>query len=167
MSSRIRSCRDWTEAAPARQSGGVKDDRLRIDAEPAYTAALGLAVYAFATLEWQAIRWCERIRPGSFETLHDRTAGRVADMLKQLVSELPASEQQRALEGAAADFQAFTRTRNNLVHAKPGTGHDGRPRLFRDGDQWTIEEMEGVADAFAGCAVRLEQLLRADPAEPS
>ena len=137
----------------------MKDDRFRIQADPDYISALGLAVYAFATLEWQAVQCCERIEPGSIEALSDRTAGRVADTLRHLAGGLAGSPGQQALEQAASDFQAFTRTRNNLVHAKPGVGHDGRERLFRDGDQWTIAEMEGVADAFTECALRLRQSL--------
>ena len=137
----------------------MKDDRFRIDVDRDYTAALGLAVYAFATLEWRAILCCERIEPGSIETLHERTAGRVADTLRHLAGTLAESGARDELDAAAADFQAFTRTRNNLVHAKPGVTADGRQRLFRDGDQWTIAEIEAVADAFTACALRLDRCL--------
>ncbi|TFI57986.1 hypothetical protein E2493_12380 [Sphingomonas parva] len=138
----------------------MRDDRFKIAVDEDYVAALGLAVYAFATLEWRAIQCCERIAPGSVDALEDRTAGRVADTLRRLVSEaLEPSPEQQALEQAARDFQAFTRTRNNLVHAKPGKAADGAQRLFRDGDQWTIAEMETVADAFTACALRLEAFL--------
>lgn len=138
----------------------MKDDRFKIGVDPDYTSALGLAVYAFASLEWNAVWCCERIEPGSIEALSDRTAGRVADTLRNLVKTLPETPERRALETAAADFQAFARTRNNLLHARPGTDSDGRQRLFRDGDQWTIDEIEGVADAFTECSMRLDGFLR-------
>ena len=138
----------------------MKDDRFKIAVDADYVSALGLAVYAFATLEWRAIQCCERIAPGSIDALDDRTAGHVADTLRRLVAEaLPDSPEQQALEATARDFQAFTRTRNNLVHAKPGSTGDGSQRLFRDGDPWTIEEMNAVADAFTACALRLETFL--------
>ena len=43
----------------------MKDDRLRIPVEREYVSALGLAVFAFARLEWVAVCFCERIKPGS------------------------------------------------------------------------------------------------------
>ena len=137
----------------------MKGDRFRLAAEAEYLSAIGLAVYAFASLEWNAVWCCERIAPGSIDALSDRTAGRVADTLRHLVKELPASEGRKDLERAALDFQAFARTRNNLLHAKPGTTHEGHQRLFRDGDQWTLEEIEAVADAFTECSFRLNACL--------
>jgi hypothetical protein len=124
-----------------------------------YTAALGLAVYCFASLEWNAVRCCERIEPGSIEALEDRTAGRVADTLLNLVKRLHASHDQLALESAATDFRFLVGTRNNLVHAKPGTALNGEQALFRHGDQWTVSELKGVAEAFAGCSTRLDRAL--------
>ena len=50
-------------------------------------------------------------------------------------------------------------TRNNLVHAKPGTTFDGSQGLFRHGDHWTTAELEGSADAFAECSERLNGAL--------
>lgn len=142
----------------------MKDDRLGISVDPEYASALGLAVYAFASLEWIAVQCCERIRAGSIDALMDRTAGRVADTLGHLARSMPASAEQRELVRAAADFKAYVGTRNNLLHAKPGVDPQGRPRLFRDGDQWTIDEIEAVADAFAACSRRLGQCLDEIPA---
>lgn len=142
-------------------------ERLSIQVHPNYTSALGLAVYCFASLEWNAVWCCEKIQPGSIDTLEDRTAGRVADTLVHLVKRLGSSEQQRELAGAAADFRFLVGTRNNLVYAKPGTGADGTQALFRHGDQWTLAELQGVADAFAACSARLDRalhgVLSADP----
>ena len=135
----------------------MNDERLRIPVHPDYTSALGVAVYCFASLEWNAVWCCERIEPGSIESLEDRTAGRVADTLLHLVKGLKPSQEQLELEGAAADFRFLVGTRNNLVHAKPGTAPDGAHVLLRHGDQWTLAELMRVADAFAACSLRLDR----------
>ncbi len=137
----------------------MKDERLRISVLPDYSSALGLAVYCFASLEWNAVWCCERIHPGSIEGLEDRTAGRVADTLLHLVKRLGGSDEQLELESAAAEFRFLVGTRNNLVHAKPGTAPDGSQGLFRHGDHWTIAELNAVADAFAACSIRLDEAL--------
>jgi len=144
----------------------MKDERLRMPVNPDYASALGLAVYCFASLEWNAVWCCERIEPGSIESLEDRTAGRVADTLLHLLKGLGSFGEQLELQSAAADFRFLVGTRNNLVHAKPGTTPDGMHGLFRHGDQWTLAELEGVADAFAECSIRLNQALHGllDPA---
>jgi hypothetical protein len=128
--------------------------------DPAYASALGLAVYCFATLEWNAVQCCERLEPGSMENLEERTAGRVGDTLVHLAKQLGGSEAELDLQRAAGDFRFLVGTRNNLVHAKPGSTLDGAQRLFRHGDPWTIAELEGVADAFAACSGRLGNALR-------
>ena len=137
----------------------MKDERLGILVHPDYTSALGLAVYCFASLEWNAVQCCERIEPGSIDSLEERTAGRVADTLLSLVKRTEISEEQTKLQNAAADFRFLVGTRNNLVHAKPGTSLNGAQGLFRHGDHWTIAELEGVADAFAACSATLNQAL--------
>jgi hypothetical protein len=143
--------------APAERH--MKDERLIIKVDPDYASALGLAVYCFASLEWNAVRCCEWIEPGSIEALEDRTAGRVADTLVHLVKRIRSNEEQLELENAAADFRFLVGTRNNLVHAKPGSAPGGAPALFRHGDQWTLDELQGVADAFASCSMRLDRVL--------
>ena len=132
----------------------MKNERLQLAVDPAYTAALGLAVFAFASLEWNAVQCCERLEAGSIDALINRTAGRVADTLSRLSQLDSVNPGQRELEQAASDFQAYVGTRNNLFHAKPGKDSAGRCRLFRDGDQWTIDEINAVADAFANCSER-------------
>jgi len=141
----------------------MTNERLGFSVRPDYTSALGLAVYCFARLEWNAVCCCERIEPGSIESLEERTAGRVADTLMHLVKSLEKSDEQMALQDAAADFRFLVGTRNNLVHARPGVAPDGAQGLFRHGDHWTIGELEAVADAFAACSLRLDQALDAPP----
>jgi hypothetical protein len=134
-------------------------ERLRIQVDPAYASALGLAVYCFAILEWNAVWCCERMEPGSIENLEDRTAGRVADTLLHLVQRLNPSKEQAELRKASEAFRSLVGTRNNLVHAKPGTAADGEQRLYRHGDEWTPAELEAVADAFAKCGIQLGRAL--------
>lgn len=137
----------------------MSEERLTIPLHPHYAAALGLAVYCFADLEWNAVSCCDRIEPGSIENLEERTAGRVADTLLHLMKKLPNSDQRTELESAAADFRFLVGTRNNLVHAKPATAPGGARGLARHGDYWTIAELKGVADAFAACSRRLNEAL--------
>jgi hypothetical protein len=56
---------------------------------------------------------------------------------------------------AARRFQALVRSRNNLLHSRPGTGPGGTACLMRDGDGWTIDEIEAIGAAFEDCAVEL------------
>jgi hypothetical protein len=139
----------------------LRNDRLGIAVDPVYASALGLAVYCFATLEWNAVQCCERLELGSMEDLEERTAGRVGDTLVHLAKQLGDSPAAADLQSAAADFRFLVGTRNNLVHAKPGSTSEGTQRLFRHGDPWTVAELEGVADAFAACSTRLSDALLA------
>lgn len=115
---------------------------------------MGRAVFAFAALEAAAIRLCERLEPGALDQLEERTAGRVADKLLSLT--LRAKPKQERRIAAARRFQALVRSRNNLLHSKPGTGVGGHAVLMRDGDGWSIREIEAIAAAFDDCAEALE-----------
>jgi hypothetical protein len=137
----------------------MTDERTGPRLHPNYASALGLAVYSFASLEWDAVRCCERLEAGSIDRLEDRTAGRVADTLLHLVNELEPSTHRDEMRGAATDFLLMVSTRNNLVHAKPSLAADGSHGLFRHGDHWTIAELQGVAAAFERCRVRLTDAL--------
>jgi hypothetical protein len=137
----------------------MKGDRLRVQVEPDYISALGLAVFAFARAEWAAVWCCERLAPDSINTLSDRTAGKIADKLIELAGRLPSSSEQIELSAAAAEFKAVAGTRNALLHAKPGSTDDGVQRLFRDGRSWTVEMIDDAADAFTTSNDRLVALL--------
>lgn len=115
---------------------------------------MGRAVWAFAALEAVAIRLCERLRPSSLDLLEERTAGRVADTLLSLT--LREESPKAARIAAARRFQALVRSRNNLLHSKPGAAPDGRARLLRDGDAWSTGEIAAIAAAFEDCAAALE-----------
>ncbi|MGQ0660707.1 hypothetical protein [Sphingosinicella sp.] len=114
---------------------------------------MGRAVWAFAALEAVAIRLCERLQPGSLDLLEERTAGRVADKLLSLT--LKEDSPKAARIAAARRFQALVRSRNNLLHSKPGLARE-YPRLLRDGDAWSQAEIEAIAAAFQDCAALLE-----------
>lgn len=117
----------------------------------AYAAAVGRAIYGFACLEWTAVQCCERLRPGALDELSDRTAGRIADTLIHLLGRPEAPPVTEPVLKAARDFEFLVGTRNNLVHARPGQAPDGTEALFRDGDQWTLDELDRVAATFAAC----------------
>jgi hypothetical protein len=138
----------------------MKDDRLRIPAEPAYVSALGLAIFAFARLEWAAVCCCERIQPNSIHGLPKKrkTAGGIAKKLIELAAGLPASPEQIDLRAAAAEFEGLALRRNDLLHAQPGSTTDGAQRVFRDGLPWEIEKINEAADDFTECNDRLVAL---------
>ena len=135
----------------------VRDRSLIEDVEPGYAQAIGAAVFAFALLEAEALRGCEILQPGILGELDDRTAGRVADTLLSLCR-TKAGKADDLIE-AAKRFQALVRSRNNLLHAKPGRIGDGAPRLLRDGDAWSEGEMKAIAATFADCAASLTEAL--------
>ena len=125
----------------------------------AYAAAVGRAVFAFASLEWTAVQACAALQPGSMEDLAERTAGRVGDTLVSLAGDLPASARRDALVDAARDFRALVATRNNLVHSRPGLAPDGAAALFRHADPWMVTELQHVTELFAACEERIARAL--------
>lgn len=122
---------------------------LIADLEPEYARTVGAAVFAFAMLEMTAVRGCEALRPGIMAELEDCTAGRVADILLSLCRQSAGDTGQ--LTDAAQRFTGLVRSRNNLLHAQPGRGADGAPRLLRTGDAWSLDEITAIAGAFAAC----------------
>lgn len=136
----------------------MKNDRLRVSFETEYVAAVGLAMFAFARLEWDAI-WCiEKMNPNSIAVMSDRTAGGIAKELIKLVTQraLPANDKFVIVSN---DFKRLVDIRNAIAHGKPGTAHDGGQRLFRDGTPWTIEALNDASDEFTDCQVRLNDIL--------
>ncbi len=143
----------------------MKNDRLRVPVEASYVHAIGLATYAFASLEWNAVWCCERMTPGVIYSLADRTAGGVAKKLLELAARRSANVNDDLLD-ASKEFEALVRLRNGLMHAKPGTDHDQGQRLFRDGQAWTIDAINDAADAFTGCSLRLNAMLHGPLKQP-
>ena len=105
----------------------MKDDRLKVPVQPMYVSALGLAVFAFARLEWGAICYCEQIEPNSIHALpnHAKTAGRVAKKLIALATALQMSSERAELCAAADEFAELAERRNDLLHVQPASLDDG------------------------------------------
>jgi hypothetical protein len=135
------------------------NDRLRVAVDQDYVSAIGLATYCFALLEWNAVWCCEKIAPGSIQSLSDRTAGRIATALVNQAAAMPASPDQSALHVAAKDFKSLVEVRNGIMHGKPGTAADGEQRLFRNGTSWTVNSLRDAADKFTECSSRLNDML--------
>jgi hypothetical protein len=138
----------------------MEGDRLRVSVEPEYCKAIGLATYCFAMLEWNAVWFCEKIRPGSIPSLSQRTAGIVARTLVQLADTLPASAAHREeCRSAAAEFERIVKTRNDFLHAPPCAAPNGDQVFNRKGRIITIADLEDAADEFTACSIRLSSLL--------
>lgn len=137
----------------------MKDDRLRVPVEDVYVHAIGLATYAFATLEWSAVWCCERIAPGAINSLPNKTAGAIAKQFVKFAEGMSVSKDQADLLAAAKDFEVLVEDRNGLMHGKPGTDNDGGQRLFRHGTAWSVEMINDAADRFAACSIRLNSFL--------
>jgi hypothetical protein len=136
----------------------MKDDRLRSPVKPDYTAALGLAVFAFATCEWQVV-WCiEKIRPGSLSKLvaDERTAGQIAKFFINVTRNMPRSKEREELRQAAETFAQLVDLRNAIVHGKPCTGPNGEARLSSQ-QALEIGDLEAAADAFTACGSELNR----------
>lgn len=128
------------------------DDRLRVSVAADYVVALGRATYVFATLEWDAVWCCERLKPGFIDKLKKETAGDIANALTKYVSQVHDESLKQACIGPAKKFKQLVCTRNELVHAKPGTSSDNAQCLFKkNGTAWTVETIDEAADEFAAC----------------
>lgn len=132
----------------------MADERKRLVVEADYAAALGIALYAFATLELEATLCCEQMEAGSMEALEERTAGRVADTLVHLVRALEPSAERDQLLASSQRFRSLVQVRNALFHARPMALGDTNV-LSRNGDPWTVAEITNAADQFARCAQSL------------
>ena len=144
----------------------MKDDRLRVPLEDAYAAALGNAAYVFATLEWNAVWCCERMKAGYINTLGKKTAGKIGTNLVELSEKRERDTGSAACVAPARKFYDLVEVRNALLHAKPGTAPGGAQRLFRNGEVWSIEKINDAADAFAACSIELNALLYGELAAP-
>jgi hypothetical protein len=139
----------------------VKDDRLRVTYQPEYAEALGLAAFCFARCEWDASYCCERLSPGYLSTIEPdkKTAGKIANELKSLVSNLTNEELKALCETAAEEFAEVVKVRNALLHGKPCTAPDGDQVLSGHDGIWTVEMIQGFADRATACQIKLNDIL--------
>ena len=106
--------------------------------EPAYARALGQATYAFALLEWHAIRCCEALAPGYEARMDHTTAGEVGENVERLAHGVGDPHLRNELVGPAGEFRRLVRVRNALAHARPGHHADGRCILVNaNGHGWS------------------------------
>jgi hypothetical protein len=137
----------------------AKGARLRQAVKADYLAALGMAAWSFASCEWQVCWCCEKIKPGSLQTIvgDELTAGKIAKHFKNLTRNMPKSSEREHLKELAEQFAALVETRNNIIHGKPCTGPSGESRLSGSG-VIEIPALEDAADAFAECCGKLNNM---------
>lgn len=157
MTLRLKALPSFTHAQKQTLYILPTDDRLRIPVESSYTEALGLVIYAFARLEWDAIWCCERLRPNYVRTVDRKTAGEIAKDLKEYTQTIADEALRADCTSGAVELAQLIGLRNAIVHGKPGPGRD--QRLFRDGHPFSIEDLDKAADAFTACSLHLNRLL--------
>lgn len=139
----------------------MAEERLLIPIDEPYLHALGLAMIAFARLEWNASYCCERLQPGYIATIQPerKTAGKIARDLIGLVAAVADPAATAALTAPASEFKDLADDRNDLVHGNPGTAANGDQRLFREGQAWTIAAVNDLADRFTRTSTKLNAVL--------
>lgn len=130
----------------------MKDERLRVPIDDAYLHAVGLATICFARLEWNAAWCCEKMQAGYLNTVGTKTAGQIANDLVTLAGVHPDPTVVASLGPLAAEYKRLVGKRNDLVHSNLGTATNGDQRLFRKGQEWTIDLVNEAADEFASAS---------------
>nr|WP_321484106.1 hypothetical protein [uncultured Cohaesibacter sp.] len=144
------------------------NERNLIPQDADYFHAIGLAIVAFARLEWNAVWCCERLKSGYIQTIEikKKTAGKIAMDLEELFLKLEDTELRKKVLPLATSFKTIVADRNALLHGKPGTAPNGDQRLFRHGDQWTIDAVNRFSDACVQASTLLNALLYDEFKEP-
>jgi hypothetical protein len=85
----------------------MKDDRPRVAVDAVYVAALGRAMYVFASTEWMAACCCEKMESGFVGKLRTNkmTAYNIAVKLVSLVGKRLAAPDKQRCVNAAAEFK--------------------------------------------------------------
>ena len=147
----------------------MSNDRLRIPPDPDYFHAIGLAVVAFARLEWNAVWCCYRLQPNYIETIESerKTAGTIAKNLKYLFSRISDRDLREKAVPCADEFKALIADRNTLMHGKPGTTSNKEQRLFRHGNgELSIDDVNNFSDRCVTAGIPLVDLLYNELKEP-
>lgn len=137
----------------------IKGYSKRQAVKPDYIEALGMAAWSFASLEWQVVWCCEKIRPGSLHQIVDDelTAGRIAKRFIDFTRNMPRTKEREQLSALAASFGELVEERNAILHGKPCTGPNGESRLSSK-KVLEIPDLEDAADKFAVCGSELNKL---------
>ncbi|WP_122864116.1 hypothetical protein [Pseudomonas viridiflava] len=130
----------------------MNNERLRIPMDPGYAEALGLAIFAFARLEWDVIWCCERLERDLIHKIGRMTARNIGDKFASLARQVADESLRAELHKSAERFLELVEVRNSIVHGNPATDEDGGQRLFRHGSPWTIERLSAAADDFTLCS---------------
>ncbi|NPD69035.1 hypothetical protein HN018_13195 [Lichenicola cladoniae] len=130
---------------------------MPVDAD--YLAAIGMATYCFATMEWNAVYCGEKLKPGYVNDVSTKTAGVIANEILGFAPLVSGSIKQASYQAAVSELVALVKRRNDLMHANPATiGND--QRLVRNGIALQISDINDLADDFTACSLKLNELLQ-------
>lgn len=146
----------------------MSDDRLRVPQDSDYFHAIGLAAIAFARCEWDAVWCCHRLQAGYIQTIEAerKTAGIIAKDTRRLFLRIIDGDLRAKSVPFADEFKVIVADRNALMHGKPGTAKNGNQRLFRDGSELSIDDVNNFSDRCVRVAGHLNALLHNELAEP-
>lgn len=144
------------------------DDRLRVPQDPEYFNAVGLAVVAFARLEWNAVWCCHRLRPNYIATIEPakKTAGVIGKDLKSLFLRITDETIREKAVRFADEFRGIVTDRNALMHGKPATAVNGAQMLFWNGNELSISMVDEFSDRCVIAGRNLNAFLHNELAEP-
>jgi hypothetical protein len=114
-------------------------NEFRTPYDSGYVAAIGRAIYIFATYEWNVVHAMERLRPGFLTKWRfakdPMTAGTVGKRFKNAINESNDLRRPLAsrLKEAASAFLELADERNELVHAHVYSEPDGMQQLAYQG----------------------------------
>lgn len=135
----------------------MENDRLRVPVDSAYVAAIGLATYCFARLEWDAVYCGEKLSSGYINTVAKKTAGTIAQNITKFAYLIVDQNKRTRFQAATGQFVRLVERRNDLMHANPATV-GGEQRLVRHGTPWQLSEINDLADEFTACSMELNEL---------
>jgi len=139
----------------------VGNNRFGIAQDAAYLHAVGLATMAFARLEWDAIRCCERLKPGYTSRIEQqrKTTSTIATDLYCLFSLVSDAEVRTKIVPFAAEFSIIVIERNRLLHANVELASNGHQRLVWGRDEWTIDKVDIFSQRCVAAGIPLNALL--------
>ncbi len=95
---------------------------------------------------------------GYVSSVGAKTAGQIANVLTQVVAGISDAKLKALVEPHAVEFAGLVKRRSDLMHANPTTAPNGDQRLIRHSTQWTIPEVDDLADEFSACQIEINDL---------